>query len=124
MCILILFYVGKESVRFGWTIVTPIQSSLYVLKNPDELFEFPTCEVVKDQHKIKVARVVIDVSGEKQRIYVKRYNSFSLRQRFGSAFVPSGGVKSLRGAAILNGKGIANGEADRGGRGAQTRNGS
>jgi hypothetical protein len=79
---------------------------IVLLKNPDELFEFPTCEVVKDQYKIKVARVVIDVSGEKQGIYIKRYNSFSLRQRFGSAFVPSGGVKSLRGAAILNRKGI------------------
>jgi len=78
-----------------------------VLKNVDELFNRPRCEVIKDQRKIKVARVVVEVSGEKQPIYVKRYNSFSLRQRFGSIFAWSGGVKSLRGAAILNRNGIA-----------------
>jgi serine/threonine protein kinase len=78
-----------------------------VLTNVDELFNRPRCEVIKDQRKIKVARVVVEVSGEKQPIYVKRYNSFSLRQRFGSIFAWSGGVKSLRGAAILNRNGIA-----------------
>jgi hypothetical protein len=80
---------------------------IMLLKNPDDLFKFSTCEVIKDQYKIKVAKVVVDVRGEKHGIYVKRYNSFSLRQRFGSAFVSSGGVKSLRGAAILKEHGIA-----------------
>jgi len=78
-----------------------------LLKNPDGLFDLPTCEVVKDQRKIKVARVELDMSGENCRVYVKRYNSFSLRHRFGSMFTISGGVKSLRGAAILNRNGIA-----------------
>lgn len=77
------------------------------LKNADVLFNGPGCEVIKDQRKIKVARVTIEVGGEKHPIYVKRYNAFSLRQRFGSIFAWSGGVKSLRGAAILNRNGIA-----------------
>jgi Lipopolysaccharide kinase (Kdo/WaaP) family len=79
---------------------------LLLLKNPDKLFDFPTCEVVKDQRKIKVAKVEVNMGGEKCRIYVKRYNSFSLRHRFGSMFTVSGGLKSLRGAAILNRNGI------------------
>lgn len=77
------------------------------LKNPDDFFAFPTCEVVKDQLKIKVARVVVESRGAKHPIYVKRYNTFSLRQRFGSIFAWSGGAKSLRGAAILHSNGIA-----------------
>ena len=78
-----------------------------VLKNADELFNSPGCEVIKDQLKIKVAKVVIEVSGEKHAIYVKRYNSSSLRQRIGSIFAWSGGAKSLRGAAVLKRNGIA-----------------
>lgn len=78
-----------------------------VLRHPDELFDSPTCEVIKDQRKIKVARVLIEVRGEKHPIYVKRYNSFSLRYRLGSIVSVSGGVKSLRGAAVLNRNGIA-----------------
>jgi len=77
------------------------------LKNPDDFFALPACAVVKDQLKIKVARVVVDCRGEKHPIYVKRYNTFSLRQRFASIFAMSGGAKSLRGAAILNRNGIA-----------------
>jgi hypothetical protein len=78
-----------------------------LLQNPDALFDCPTCQIIKDQQKIKVARVVVDVQGEKHAIYVKRYNSFMLRHRLGSVFAPSGGVKSLRGAAILQRNNIA-----------------
>ena len=75
---------------------------LALLKNPDGLFDFSACEVIKDQRKIKVARVVLDLGGAKRCIYIKRYNAFSLRHRLASIFTLSGGVKSLRGAAILN----------------------
>lgn len=78
-----------------------------LLKNPDGLFALPGCEVIKDQRKTKVARVVLDLGGAKRCIYVKRYNTFSLRHRLGSIFSLSGGTKSLRGAAILNRNGIA-----------------
>jgi len=78
-----------------------------LLKNPDGLFDLPGCEVIKDQRKTKVARVVLDLGGAKRCIYVKRYNTFSLRHRLGSIFSLSGGIKSLRGAAILNRNGTA-----------------
>jgi len=80
---------------------------LALLKNPDGLFDLPACEVIKDQRKIKVARVVLDLGRARRRIYVKRYNMFSLRHRLASIFTSSGGIKSLRGAAILHRKGIA-----------------
>ncbi len=78
-----------------------------VLKNPDKFFASPACEVIKDQRKIKVARVAIELRGKKHPVYVKRYNTFSLRRRVGSIFAKSGGMKSLRGAAILRRNGIA-----------------
>jgi serine/threonine protein kinase len=79
---------------------------LALLNNSDLFFSLPVCEIIKDQRKVKVGRVVLDIRGESHGIYIKRYNSFSLRHRFGSMFVQSGGVKSLRGAAILNDNGI------------------
>jgi len=78
-----------------------------LLNDADELFALPSCEIIKDQRKIKVARVVLEIDGRVQALYVKRYNAFALRQRVGSMFTPSGGVRALRGAAILNGNGIA-----------------
>ena len=78
-----------------------------LLQNPDALFAFPTCQIVKDQLKIKVARVVVDLRGEEHAIYVKRYNSSMLRHRLGSIFSVSGGIRSLRGAAILHRNKIA-----------------
>ena len=77
------------------------------LKNPDAFFESPRCQIIKDQRKIKIARVVVGVRNEKHAIYVKRYNSFMLRHRVGSIFTASGGVKSLSGATILCRNGIA-----------------
>ena len=78
-----------------------------LLKNPDRLFDLPGCEVIKDQRKIKVARVALELGGAQRCIYVKRYNTFSLRHRLASIFSPSGGIRSLRGAAILTRNGIA-----------------
>lgn len=80
---------------------------LALLKNPDGLFDLPACQVIKDQRKIKVVRVVLELGGAKRCIYIKRYNAFSLRHRLASIFTLSGGVKSLRGAAILIRNGIA-----------------
>jgi len=78
-----------------------------VLHNPDGLFDLPGGAIIKDQRKIKVARLAIEIKGETHPIYLKRYNSFSMRHRFGSMFTVSGGMKSLRGAAILNRNGIS-----------------
>ncbi|HET9297134.1 MAG TPA: lipopolysaccharide kinase InaA family protein [Candidatus Binatia bacterium] len=75
--------------------------------DPDRFFSDERCVVVKDQKKIKVARVAVEVSGELYRIFIKRYNAFSWRARLLSIFTPSGAFRSLQGAAILQNTGFA-----------------
>jgi serine/threonine protein kinase len=74
--------------------------------DPDEFFCLPGCEVIKDQKKIKVARIKIRIQGELKTVYVKRYNAFSWRYRLVSWFQSSGAVRSLKGAALLAESGI------------------
>jgi hypothetical protein len=78
-----------------------------LLKEPDALFAKPDCEIVKDQLKIKVARVKLRAGGEERRVYVKRYNVFSWHLRLISLVRPSRAVQSLCGARILVQAGIA-----------------
>ena len=80
---------------------------LSALGNLDALFASPQCQIVKDQRKIKVARLRLKFAGEERALYVKRYNSFSLRFRLLSPFLQSGAFRSLRGAEILRRAGIA-----------------
>ena len=74
--------------------------------DPDHFFDLPECEIIKDQKKIKVARIKIKIQGDMRTIYLKRYNAFSWRYRLGSLFQDSGALRSLRGAAILSESGI------------------
>jgi serine/threonine protein kinase len=78
-----------------------------LLWDPDRFFSDERCVVVKDQKKIKVARVVVEVSGVLYRIFIKRYNAFSWRARLLSIFTRSGAFRSLQGAAILQNAGFA-----------------
>jgi len=80
--------------------------TLKLLLNPDLSFGLANCRIIKDQLKIKVARVKIEIRGELREVYIKRYNAFSWRYRLGSLFRSSGAAKSLRGAAILAELGI------------------
>ena len=75
--------------------------------DPDRFFSDERCVVVKDQKKIKVARVAVEVSGVLYRIFIKRYNAFSWRARLLSIFTRSGAFRSLQGAAILQNAGFA-----------------
>jgi serine/threonine protein kinase len=75
--------------------------------HPDRFFSDERCVIVKDQKKIKVARVSVEVSGVLYRIFVKRYNAFSWRARLLSIFTRSGAFRSLQGAAILQNGGFA-----------------
>ncbi len=75
--------------------------NLSLLADPDRLLAMPQCEIVKDQKKIKVGRVPVEVGGEIRRVYLKRYNTFSWRYRLGSLFVRSGAFRSWLGAGIL-----------------------
>ena len=74
---------------------------------PDRFFSDERCVIVKDQTKIKVARVTLEVSGVPYRIFIKRYNAFSWRARLLSIFTRSGAFRSLQGAAILRKSGFA-----------------
>jgi serine/threonine protein kinase len=78
-----------------------------LIRDPDQFFSDERCVVVKDQKKIKVARVAVEVSGVLYRIFIKRYNAFSWRARLLSIFTRSGAFRSLQGAAILQNAGFA-----------------
>jgi len=78
-----------------------------LIRDPDRFFSDKRCVVVKDQKKIKVARVPVEISGVLYRIFIKRYNAFSLRSRLLSIFTRSGAFRSLQGAAILKDAGFA-----------------
>ncbi len=71
------------------------------LKDPDALFSRSDAEIIKDQLKIKVARVPVTLAGRPTGLDVKRFNVFSWRYRLGSVFIASGAVRALRGARVL-----------------------
>jgi len=77
-----------------------------IAADPDHFFHLAGCEIIKDQRKIKVARLKLEIQGEAKTVYLKRYNAFSWRYRFRSIFQSSGAVRSLRGAVILSESGI------------------
>jgi len=87
------------------------EPKLDLLVNPDLLFSHPQCEIIKDQRKIKVGRVPLEIGGKVKEIYLKRYNAFSWRYRIGSLFIPSGAFRSLVGATILTQGGFLTGES-------------
>lgn len=75
--------------------------------NADRLLGDPSCQIIKDQKKITVGRVSLEIAGAPRSIYIKRYNVFSLRYTLASPFMPSGALRALQGAAILHTAGIA-----------------
>jgi serine/threonine protein kinase len=77
-----------------------------IVPEPDHLFDLPDCEIIKDERKIKVARVKMEIESGVKTVYVKRYNALSWRYRFGALFESSRALRSLSGAAILAESGI------------------
>ena len=82
------------------------QELLEQIADCDHLLARPECQIIKDQKKIKVGRLSLALMGKQYSLYIKRYNAFSLRYRFGSLLCASGAVRSLRGAALLQSAGI------------------
>jgi serine/threonine protein kinase len=72
-----------------------------LLQNPDALFNRSDAEIIKDQRKIKVARLRLVLGGETKYVYVKRYNVFSWRYSAISFIMRSRAFRSLQGAGIL-----------------------
>ena len=77
-----------------------------LLADADHFFSLPGCEIIKDQRKIKVARIKLVLGGQRSAVYVKRYNAFSWRYRLSSLFQRSDAVQALKGADILAQAGI------------------
>lgn len=96
---------GNSLIRVAQEYAAPADVAL--LADADRLFEGTGCEIIKDQLKIKVARIRINLGGRERTIYLKRYNAFSWRIPLGSLFLGSGALNALRGAALLSGAGIA-----------------
>jgi UDP-glucose:(heptosyl)LPS alpha-1,3-glucosyltransferase len=90
---------GSTSLRLLRAMAEEPTNNL--MADPDRLFESAGCEIIKDQKKIKVGRIKVEIQGEMKTVYLKRYNAFSWRYRLGSLFRSSGAVRSLKGAAIL-----------------------
>lgn len=82
---------------------------LRLLADADRLLSSPGCQIIKDQKKIKVGRLAMEVRGQVQSVYVKRYNAFSLRYRLGSLFTRSAALRAWRGAATLERAGFLTG---------------
>jgi hypothetical protein len=78
-----------------------------LIADADRLFRGPGCEIIKDQRKIKIARIRIKLGGRNRTLYLKRYNAFSWRIPLGSLFRRSGALNALRGAALLSSARIA-----------------
>lgn len=83
---------------------------LRLFVDPDALFSSPQCEVIKDQKKIKVGRLRLEIGGAMRSVYLKRYNIFSWRYRLGSLWMPSGAARSWAGAHVLLDAGFHTGE--------------
>ena len=79
------------------------QLALRLFTDPDTLFSHPQCKLIKDQRKIKVGRVPLEMGDGLRRIFLKRYNAFSWRYRFVSLLVSSAAIRSWAGAGILMG---------------------
>jgi serine/threonine protein kinase len=82
-------------------------SSVDLIADPDRLLARADCQIVKDQRKIKVGRMVLLLNGRARSIYIKRYNAFSPRYKLGSLVIKSGALRSLEGAALLQSAAIA-----------------
>ncbi len=95
----LFFKKGSSSIWIRQDLDKEAEAGL--LANPDLLFSSPDCEIVKDQRKIKVGRTPLQIGGKLRGVYLKRYNAFSWRYRFGSLFGPSAALRSMNGASIL-----------------------
>lgn len=76
------------------------------LSDPDRLLSDTGCHVIKDEKKMKVGHLTVNIGGTPRSLYIKRYNAFSLRYALVSSVVKSGALRSLRGALALCKAGI------------------
>src|SRR5262245_30622210 len=71
------------------------------LAHADRWFEDPSCQIIKDQEKTKVGRLIIRIGECDHLVFLKQFNAASRRHWIGSWFVSSRAFKTLEGASIL-----------------------
>lgn len=76
------------------------------LTDPDRLLGDADCHVIKDEKKMKVGHLTVNIGGTPRSLYIKRYNAFSPHYALISSVVQSGALRSLRGAIVLDKAGI------------------
>ena len=82
-------------------------TTVALFQDVDGLLRRPDCRIIKDQRKIKVGHLTIELAGQACSVYIKRYNAYSARQRLGSLLMRSGAMRALRGVARLKSVGVA-----------------
>lgn len=96
---------GKSRIWADSSLLASVDPE--ILADPDQLFGRTDCKLFKDEQKVKVGRVILDINGVSTGVYLKRYNSFSLRYRVASLVAVSRALKSFRGTEILSRAGIS-----------------
>jgi len=74
---------------------------LKLLADPDNLLNAPDCQIIKNQRKVKIGRIILNLESGPLDIYVKRYNIFSWRSKLEYIFRRSKAFKAWRGAKLL-----------------------
>jgi len=89
----------KEGAKQGW--VTDNFKQLFS-EDLDSLCSVPACQIIKDQKRVKVYRILWN--GEP--LFIKRYNPYSMGNAIEALFLGSKAVRSWKGAHLLITRGI------------------
>ncbi|HWO43596.1 MAG TPA: glycosyltransferase [Candidatus Eisenbacteria bacterium] len=82
------------------------QSFAGAVADPERLLQGSDCRIVKSEPKIKVGRVALEIDGVPTGVYIKQHNASPL-YRLASLVRLSRALKALKGAAVLEGAGVA-----------------
>jgi lipopolysaccharide kinase (Kdo/WaaP) family protein len=96
---------GRTTIWISPSFVDP--KFVDALADVDQLLEDPRCEIIKDQRKIKIGSISVNVAGQIRSIYIKKYKAFSFRYSLFSLFFRSGTLRAVEGASVLAEAGIA-----------------
>ncbi|NIO11363.1 MAG: hypothetical protein GTO40_26445 [Deltaproteobacteria bacterium] len=66
--------------------------------------------MIKDQKKVKVGRIPLELEDDPKQVYLKRYNAFSWRYRLVSLLITSAALRSWSGARVLTAAGFHTGK--------------
>jgi hypothetical protein len=99
--------IHKERCKILMNIDHAHHEFVDALSEIDKLLNEQRGTVIKDQKKIKVVRLPLQINGETIDCHVKQFKAFSLRKRLENLFVPPGAFRAWKGAKRLIAGGIA-----------------